>query len=374
MELSLKQQSFELIQKSKKILLITKQYPTVDSIGSVLALGLALEKANKEIDMVCPGPFLPMLSFFPSFSRINKNIKSPKNFLISLDTSEVKVAQFSYDFDNDGNKLNIYVTPESGSFNSKHIAAKTTGFRHDLIIVLDSPDLETLGPLYDKNTELFYETPIINIDHQASNEQYGEINIVDTKATTTAEVLYFFLENLGKNLIDANVATCLLAGITVSTKSFQTTNTTPKAFTVAAQLISLGADQQKIIRYLFKNKSIGSLRLWGRALARVKYDSTAKIVWTFITQSDFEKTESNVDDLHGLEEELTTSISGAETALILYEEANQIKGILKANKKSTLENLVNRLNLTPKNNLIYLNLSGKTLVEAEQEILGKIKV
>jgi len=373
MELSLKQQSFELIQKSEKILLVTRQYPTADSIGSILALGLVLEKMNKEIDMVCSGPILPLLSFLPKFNLIQKDIKSAKNFIISLDTSKTKIAQLSYDFDNDGNKLNIYITPESGTYDPKNITAKTSGFKYDLIISLDCPDLETLGTIYDQNTELFYERPIINIDHRISNEQYGEINFVDTKASSTAEVLYSFVELLDKNLIDADVATCLLASIIASTKSFQVSNVTPRVFTIAAELTSFGADRQKIVQNIFKNKSLSNLKLWGRALARVKYDRKIKTVWTLLTHEDFDKTNSSVEDLQGIEEELASSISEAETILVLYENKDQIQGMIKATKEPILKTLANRLNLMTKNNLIYLNFKSKTLIEAEQEILTKIK-
>lgn len=373
MELSLKQQNFELIQKSKKILLVTRQYPTADSIGSILALGLVLEKMNKEIDMVCSGPILPILSFLPKFNLIQKNIKSVKNFIISLDTSKTKIAQLSYDFDNDGNKLNIYITPESGAYDSKNISTKTLGFKYDLIISLDSPDLETLGVIYDQNTELFYETPIINIDHRISNEQYGEINFVDTKASLTAEVVYYFLESLGKNLIDTDVATCILTSIITSTKSFQVSNITPKVFTIAAQLVSFGADRQKIVQNIFKNKSLSNLKLWGRALARVQYDRETKTAWTLVTREDFNKTNSSAKDLQGIEEELTSSISEAETILVLYENENQIEGVIKSTKDSALKHLADRLNLTIKNNLIYLSTRGKTLTEVEQEILAKMK-
>lgn len=374
MELSLKQQNFELIQKSKKILLVTRQYPTADSIGSILALGLVLEKMNKEVDMVCSGPILSLLSFLPKFNLIQKNIKSAKSFVISLDTSKTKIAQLSYDFDKDGNKLNIYITPEKGVYDSKNISTKTLGFKYDLIIVLDCPDLEILGPIYDQNTELFYETPIINIDHRISNEQYGEINFVDAKASSTAEVLYFFLESLGKNLIDADVATCILTSIIASTKSFQSSNITPKVFSIAAQLVSFGADRQKIIQNIFKNKSLSCLKLWGRALARVKYDHKSKIVWTLVAKDDFLKTNSSAKDLQGIEDELISSVPDAETILILYEDGNQIQGIIKAAKQPNLKVLASCFNSTAKNNLIYLNLKGKTIVEAEKEILAKLKI
>lgn len=374
MELLPKQQGLELIQKSKKVLLVTRKDPNVDSIGSMLAMGIVLEKLDKEVDMVSTGIISPILSFLPRFNQVKNKLKGSKNFVISLDTSKTKIDQFSYDFDKDGNKLNIYVTPKEGNYDSKHITTKTVGSKYDLIVCLNSPDLESLGVIYDQNSELFYETPIINVDHQSSNELYGEVNIIDLKASSTAEVLYSFLEFFGSNLIDVDIATCVLSSIIASTKSFQTQNATPKAFTLASQLISLGADQQKIIHHLFKNKSLDSLKLWGRALARVKFDLENKIVWTRLAKDDFKKTNAGESSLLGIEDELASSILGAEVVLVLYEKENNIKGIIKVLKKSNLEALSSRFDTIPQNDLIHLNFRDKSLFEAEEEILRKIKI
>lgn len=373
MELSPRQQGFELIQKSKKILLVTKKNPTTDSIGSILAMGIILEKLKKEIDLISNGPIDSALSFLPYFDRLRGDLKSSKDFIISVDTSNTKIDQFSYDFDDDGNKLNIFITPKDGTFDTQHITAKTAGFKYDLIVCVNCRDLDDLGALYDQNAELFYETPIINIDHQSSNELFGEVNIVDLKASSTAEVIYSFLESFGGSLIDADTATCILSSVIASTKSFQTANTTPKSFALASELISLGANQQNIIYNLFKNKSLDSLKLWGRALARIKFDEENKIAWTLISSDDFKKTNSDDKNLVGVEEELATSVSGAEIVLILYERDNGIFGTLKAVKRSSLEKLSNALNVAPQNDLLNLQLGKKTLSEAEQEILKKIK-
>ena len=158
MELSPKQQGFELIQKSKKILLVTKENPEIDSIGSLLAIGIALERLDKEVDMVANGKLNPAFSFLPSFDKVKESLKNNKNFVITLDTSETKIGQFSYDFDNDGNKLNIYITPKDGDYDSKNITTKKVGSQYDSIICLGSLDLESIGTVYDQNTELFYES------------------------------------------------------------------------------------------------------------------------------------------------------------------------------------------------------------------------
>ncbi|MDD3887883.1 MAG: DHH family phosphoesterase [Patescibacteria group bacterium] len=376
MELSSKQQIFELIKKSKNILLVTKTDFSEDSISSMLALGLTLEKmGGHEVDMVCSSSASSTLSFLPSISKLGKSIDGSKNFVITLDTSKAKVAQFSYDFDEDGNKLNIYITPEKGNYDANNVITKPSGFKYSLIICVDVPDLEKLGKIYEENTELFYETPIINIDSSSSNEQYGEVNLVDVTASSTAEVVYSLLESFGEKIVDEEIANCLLTGIISSTKSFQTSATTPKAFTIAAQLIALGADQQKIIKSIFKNKSLSTLKLWGRALARVKFDDNKKIAWTLVNYQDFEKTGSKEEnDILGVEEEIAMSVNLAEIVIIFYEfQQGRVKAIFKTNKDTAKEKIRDIFMGKKVNGLILVDFDNISLLDVEKVVLEKLK-
>lgn len=376
MELSSKQQIFELIKKSKNILLITRSDFNEDSIGSLLALGLVLEKmGGHEIDMVCSAPISSTLSFLPKVDNLGNSVDGSKNFVITLDTSKAKVAQFSYDFDEDGNKLNIYITPEKGNYDSSNVMTKPSGFKYDLIISIDCPDLEKIGKLYEENTELFYETPIINIDNSSCNEQYGEVNLVDVTACSVSEVIYALLESLGEKLIDEDIANCLLTGIISSTKSFQTAATTPKSFTIAAQLIALGADQQKIIKSIYKNKSLATLKLWGRALARVKFDQEKKIAWTLVNYQDFEKTGAKEEnDLLGVEEEIAMSVNLAEMVIIFYEfKQGHVKAVLKTNKETVQEKIRDIFMGKKNNGLILVDFDNISLLDVEKVVLEKLK-
>jgi phosphoesterase RecJ-like protein len=329
---------------------------------------------GKEIDLVCSSPILPILSFLPKYDKITPKLDARRNFIISLDTSKAKVASFSYDFSKDGKRLNIYITPKEGAYEPKDVASENFSFGYDLICILDNPDLENLGLIYERNTDLFYNTPIINIDHNPSNEHYGEVNLVDITASSCCEILYSLIESLGSDFINDNVATCLLAGIISSTSSFQNPNTTPKSLTCAAQLVALGADQQKIVQNLYKSKTLSSLKLWGRALARIKIEPEAKLVWTLIGSQDFEKAQAKNCDLSSLIEELSSRIPEASLSLVLSEEKKgEVLGLLKANRNVDLVRLANHFNTLPESDLIRIAFKNKGLTEVEKEVIGKIK-
>lgn len=368
------QQTKELIEKAKKILLVTRENPNEDSLSSLLAFGFFLEKMGKEIDMVTSGPFLSTLSFLPKSSAIKNDLQASRNFIISLDTSQVAVSQLSYDFDKDGNRLNIYVTPKNGIFKPEYVETQSSSFGYDAIVILDCLNLEDLGALYEKNAALFYETPIINIDYHLQNEQYGEINLIDNKAACCAEILYNLFENLNKSLLDENIATSLLVGLVAATKSFQSPVITPQTFNIAAKLVALGADQQKIIRSIFKNKSLAALQLWGRAFARIQYNNEIKLAWTLITQSDFEKTKADYYDLLGIEEELATFLGGSEIILILLEkEKNKVESLIKVHNEGLKNILAEKFSAAQKNGFLKLELNNKDLIAAEKEVVSKIK-
>jgi len=378
MELSTKQQIFEVIKKSKKFLLTTQESPSEDAISALIALGLYLEKNGKEVDMIASGKVPEALKFLPRADKIKQELITNKNFVISLDTSEINVEQFSYDFDKDNKKLNIYITPEGGAFTKEHISTDLLGFGYDTIIVLNCSDFEKMGRLYTKNSELFYETEVINLDNNSANEQFGEVNLINATASSVSEVIYDLLESMDEKSLDKNIATCLLTGIISATKSFQAANSTPQSFAVSAKLISLGADRQIVVNNLYKNKSLATLKLWGRVLARVKHDSNAKVAWSLISQKDFINSGAQVEDLNGIADEIIGSVNDTEMSVVIYEScrnnvAKDIKIIAKANKNNILEQFSKLFNVPVKNGFVKIKVENKDLLTVEKDLMAKIR-
>ena len=58
----------------------------------------------------------------------------------------------------------------------------------DIVVVLDCGNLERVSA----NLNEFTGT-IINIDHHLSNDKYGDINYIDSKAAATAEIVFELL-------------------------------------------------------------------------------------------------------------------------------------------------------------------------------------
>lgn len=327
----------ELIKRSEKILVLPSTPVDGDAVGSAMSLYMSLRKLNKSVTVVCAEEVPDTLSFLPNTQVIGDKLLSSKDFIVTLDTRKVKVGQIKSNIEE--NKVNIIITPKEGRFTEELVTFKEGMAEYDLIITVDTAELSQLRGVYEENTDMFHDIPVINIDHHISNEHYGKINYVDIMSASATELLLPLFEKMEEEfeveLIDEDVATLLLAGIITDTGSFQNSNTTPKAFAHAAQLIAYGARQQEIIQHIYKTKQLSQLKLWGRVLSKIQTDEKHKIVWSTVSQQDFKDTESKEDETGDIIDELMTNAPGAEVILLLKEKAdNTISGSVRTTNPS----------------------------------------
>lgn len=316
--LTQEQQIFEQIKKASHILITFKKNWNGDAVASALALFLFLKKLDKNVDIAAEQFSLDKLySFLPGFADIKHSLDNLRKFIITLDTTNTKVSQIKYK--QEENKLNFIVSPQNGFFTSADISSGASGFKYDLIIVAGTSDLESLGKIYDNDNEFFYQTPIINLDHSAANEAFGQINFTELTAVSTTEIIFSLFESYSRDLIDEDIATCLLAGMITATKSFKTNNVTPRSLLTASQLMSLGGRREQIVNQLYRSKSLNVLKLWGRVLARLAGSLDNKLVWSTLSASDFLKTNAAEKDLTDVIDELIVSIPQAKVIAIIYE-------------------------------------------------------
>lgn len=328
MELTPKQQAIEQIKSASRILILTHHKPDGDAMGSILATTQALRKLNKQVAAVVAGPIVPSLGFLPQFDTLESDLKEGKDFIITIKTTNVVIDKdkLGYRKNPDAEEISIIITPSSGVIREEDVRFAAGSYKVDLVIVLDCSNIDRLGEFYNRHASLFYETPIINIDHHPTNDHFGTINWVDVTATSTAEILVSLLEALGRDnpLIDADIATCLLTGIITDTDSFQNLSTTPKSFTVAAQLVAAGARQQEIIHHIYKVKPISTLKLWGRALAGMRERPDLHVVWSRITAADLAEANAGFEETSGLIDDLLKTASAAALAFVVSEQPGQI--------------------------------------------------
>lgn len=194
----------------------------------------------------------------------------------------------------------------------------------DTVVVLDSGDLRYAGvDSHLKN----HSASIVNIDHHATNEKYGHYNMVIHGASSTAEVLfrYFHHNNIS---INRNMATSLLAGLVNDTDNFSNPATSSSALLIASELLRRGGDFGLVNRWLVKNKTIPSLKLWGDVLSRLITVSSSKadITYTYITRNDMAKYQLAENEADGIANFLNNLESGGITLILKETEDGKIKG------------------------------------------------
>lgn len=334
-----------LLNKSSRILIVSRGGKDGDVIGSMVALGQYLKHTGKTVDLLTLAAPDPRFAFLSHFEDIKTEAEKTDRFTIILDTSQIKPQKLSYDMQDD--KLHIFITPKQGQFSPEQVSVATANLDADLVITLGLEDLADLGGLYERHTDLFYTKPVVNIDTRPSNEYFGEINIVEVKTKSLAEIIANLFNQIsllqGSNAADGSkqgeiteeIATALLAGMVHKTNSFQNINTTPKTLTIAAQLVAKGANQQEIVKHLFKTKPLKVLKLWGRVLARIQSMPEKKALWSIVTERDFEKTHTTPDYLPQVLDELDNTTEDRDIVVILYEEDRKIKGVVRARKHSS---------------------------------------
>lgn len=332
------QQIVNLIKNKEKILLISHRKPDGDSLGSLLSLYLVLKSIGKDVVVASSDPVPDVFNFLPSLEVIQTNFSTNQDFIITLDCKNAEVDKLKYNLDD--NKVNIIVSPSFGVFTEKDVSFSRGGSQFDLILVLDSADLEQIGSIYEKNTELFFSAPVLNIDHHASNTFFGNINLVEITAASTTEIIVDLIKKIerveNRSLITEDVATLLLTGIITDTSSFQNPNTTPKSFDIAADLIDLGAHQQEIIQNIYKTKKVSTLKLWGQTLSKIQIDPIHRLVWSTITKHDLNETGAHPDESAGIIDELMSNAPGAEIILLFKDNLN---GVISGSLRTTSANI-----------------------------------
>lgn len=306
------------IERSNHILLTAHHKLDPDSTGSILALYLICKKLGKQPVALCYEPIPKNLEFLPHINAIEHDKKLMQDFIITLFNPESEVNEIKYSTTAEG-YINIIITPKRGTYSEQDVTFKGMSNKFDLIIVVDSGDKKNLGRLYEENKEIFENTTVINIDHHASNDYFGNINLVDTTVSSASELVYYIIEHMDAGLIDEDVATYLLLGIIADTGSFQHSNTTPDAMKVAGELVRRGARQQDIIKNLYKTKKFSTLKLWGKALARLQVNKEDRVLWSSLTHAELSQMQAKPEDTKGVIDELMSSAPDVDFIVLLTE-------------------------------------------------------
>ena len=165
-----------------------------------------------------------------------------------------------------------------------------------VMITFDSGSLARLG---DLETSAKAAAELIVVDHHASNERYGTINVIDTQAAASGVLVRRLIEALGLPLT-RDAAVCLYAALVCDTGRFQYESTTPAVFELACELAGFDLPIAELSRTLFEEHRFAYLKLVADVLARAQLVPEKRFVWAKVTQADLERHGVTFEEVEGL--------------------------------------------------------------------------
>ncbi len=372
MALQTERQILDAVGNGSNVLVTFRKEWTPDAVASALVLARLIEARGKKCDVVCDS-FSPtrQVSFLPDIGRVSPELGKMRKFVISLDVARNEVDEMTYVMN--GDRLDILVTPKSGQYSEADVSTRSSAFKYDLVFTVDTPDLGALGGPFAQHPEFFYDTPIVNIDHGPHNENYGNINAVDITATSAAELVHRLLKEANGGLLSEDTATLLLTGVISKTKSFRSANVTPRTLDVAADLIAAGARRDDIVQNLYKTRTIPTLKLWGRALARLRHDAETGLAWAMLTREDFVHSGADECCLPEVIDELMVTAPEAEVVGLIYEQEAGVCALVSSERHADSLGLVPDLRPEGSREMARICFPERDVRKAEQAVLQSIR-
>jgi phosphoesterase RecJ-like protein len=164
------------------------------------------------------------------------------------------------------------------------------------------------------------DAKILNLDHHHDNTHFGTLNLVDTEASCTAEIL-FRLAGLLDVQITPEIATALYVALVTDTGRFMYENTTAVAHRMAADLIEAGVDVHDIYRRLYERVPLEKLHLVARAVQRIERLDDCQLAVTYISSEDYLETGSNEALTEGIIDHVR-ALEGTEVAAMIRDKTD----------------------------------------------------
>lgn len=252
-----------LIKASNVIIILPHIMADGDTLGSSMALHLALGKIGKK-------------SFIVADEEIPKNLR----------------------FITDGHAL---------ISNTDHLSP-------DLVITVDCSDEDRLG----QRKKYLQDIPnSINLDHHKTNTLFAKNNFVDYSAAATGEIIYSIIKHLGI-IISKEIASSLYVAISTDTGSFKYDNTTTNTHIIISDLLNYGINLNDITTELYQNKSLLKVKLMAEAVNTLEFHYTGKLGIIIVNAKMIQKVGASQLDADGLVE-VVRDIEGVEVGVLLKE-------------------------------------------------------
>ena len=229
-----------------------------------------------------------------------------------------------------GKKAVVFVEeelPRYLSFLHGNCSVFTQAEPYDVCLCIDCGDLGRTGA---RGALLDMAKIGVNIDHHYANTNYAAVNLVDASASSSGEICYGLLSELGEPITPA-VGACLYSAICADTGGFKYSNTTSKTMRIAADLLELGIDLAGISKRLFDTESYASFQLKGEIINNIRLYCNGLVGTASVTMAMMARYGVNSKDIDNIVD-LARKVDGVEVAVSFKECEKGIKISLRSNE------------------------------------------
>lgn len=222
----------DLLKKSKHVTLMTSVDPNRDLIHGVLVWAAYCKRHQKEVSIILPGASQDATPSLAGTENVAYQFPHRRT-IVRVNLGNKNVHKISYEVKEGA--LNLFITPDSGVIKADQIQILPERLKTDLLMTfnLSSPKEVKTWP-EDWVEELKSLIPIVNVDINQKNSNYGSLNIVEPNLKSYCVFTADLFDHLGLEL-DVASAKLLMEGITDATKQF-TINTTYSTFNTAGRV------------------------------------------------------------------------------------------------------------------------------------------
>ncbi len=251
-----KQQVADKIKNSSNILVTVSTNPSVDELSAALGLTLLLNKMNKHATAVFSGQVPPAITFLDPQKTFENTVDSLRDFIIALDKDKADHLRYKVD----GDVVKIFITPYRTTITSDDLEFSQGDYNVELVLALGVKDRDDLDNALSAHGRILHDATVVSMSAGAATSGLGSINWREENASSLSEMLVSLADGLKaeKGTLDEQIATAFLTGIVAATDRFSNNKTSSKAMTVAAQLMTAGANQQLIASKLEEAHEIGA--------------------------------------------------------------------------------------------------------------------
>jgi phosphoesterase RecJ-like protein len=286
-----------------------------------------------------------MQDFSPEYRSLRYVIEEAGSILLFAhtrpdpDTIGANIALYEY-IRSLGKKVDIACFDQLPSF-ADGLFPETV-FRHPDEIDFSAYDAVIASDSVDRGFHLVREripekTVVTLIDHHPDIRVGGDIVIIDTEFSSSAEAIFSFFQNEGIELT-SKIATPLLMGILEDTGHLQHSCTTQATFEAVSTLIQKGGQLQKITEGVFANNEMATLKLWGKALARARINAGNGLIYSAITEDDIRELGDPSTENLRIASTMLNAVPDTKFSLLLYQiKPDTVRGSFRAEPQKNID-------------------------------------